>query len=443
MFIIRAALTGLLMFALVLPANAQDGSVAINGTVKSSAGAVLGGVAIVLSGPTSAQTTTDAQGSFSLSVVPGIYTITATKTGFSQATRGDVVISVGQTAAIDFDLAPSSFQSLSVIGQTSSTSKLALNTSAAAVSVINSDTLSSEGTHQIYQALDQTPGVTTTVGNFSGNQNSASPGVTKLVQIRGALPYETQNLIDGHPVSIGYGGSGVASSGFVPSYLNPWLMDSIEVVKGPGYLGPDINYAITGTVNYRTLNPTPTPKYSVDFDYDFLGGLNSNYRATGTTLNGHLGYALDYALFGTPGPYHDSQYLGGFYSFGTINGTTFDAGSTGTASPAAPGFESNNFQVRLHSPGNLLLQQCLVDLFQPGRVGEAAVQLFVSNIADRELHWKSVACQQLFRGRLHVRRSAVSAGSGLHWFACARDAASIPELAICRLGRGARRTVRS
>src|ERR1700735_2959964 len=57
MFIIRAALTGLLMFALVLPANAQDGSVAINGTVKSSAGAGLGGVAILLSGPTSAQQT--------------------------------------------------------------------------------------------------------------------------------------------------------------------------------------------------------------------------------------------------------------------------------------------------------------------------------------------------------------------------------------------------
>ena len=80
------------------------------------------------------------------------------------------------------------------------------------------------------------------------------------------------------------------------------MLQDVEVVKGPGASAPNINYAIGGTVNFRTLEPTREPHESVDLGIDQFGGQTANLRATGTVANGKLGYAFDYYSDGTQGP---------------------------------------------------------------------------------------------------------------------------------------------
>jgi hypothetical protein len=323
-----------MQLGVILPATAQGAAVAtITGTVQASNGTGIAGADVTLSGPTSARTSTDRAGAFVFAnVTPGVYSFTVTHAGFAELTQPTVIVGVGQTATVAVQLQPSSYQSLNVIGSTSSTSRLPLNTSTAAVSVIDQTTLSETGSHQVMDALQQIPGVLLSTAQFQGNDNGASANATRALQIRGALPYETQTLIDGHPVASG--------STFSPTFLNPLLLDSIEVVKGPGYIGPDINYAINGTVNFRTASPTQKPKESVDVDYDFLGGVSSNFRATGTTLGSHLGYALDYAVFGTPGQPVGSQIQPGYYNSGTFNGQPLKDNGHVAAQP--PGYVGSN-----------------------------------------------------------------------------------------------------
>jgi outer membrane receptor for ferrienterochelin and colicin len=64
--------------------------------------------------------------------------------------------------------------------------------------------------------------------------------------VGGAQPYETQSLIDGHPVALGQ--YGVWLSQYFPSFL----VGGAEVQSGPGNTTPFANIAVGGTVNLLT-----------------------------------------------------------------------------------------------------------------------------------------------------------------------------------------------
>jgi hypothetical protein len=309
------ALIGAVVTLMVAPAYAQGSSGSIGGRVVDAASKPLGGATVQYSGATSGRVSSGADGSFMIAgLAPGVYRITVSKPGYSEAPSADIVVTAGQIASITPTLIASSFSSLQEIGRVSSTSSsIAINTSAAAVSTISQQTLVDQGDPQVKAVLQQIPGVVVsnpgvygTVGELGAiGSNGASPGAQALVQIRGALAYETESLIDGHPIALGRSGA------FDASYLTSYFLQDIEVVKGPGSVTPNVNYAINGTVNYRTLDPTPTAKESVDLGIDRFGGTLLNARLTGTT--GHLGYAFDYLSSGTPGA--QSNYPG-VYTFG-------------------------------------------------------------------------------------------------------------------------------
>ncbi|MBV9271440.1 MAG: hypothetical protein JO165_10115, partial [Candidatus Eremiobacteraeota bacterium] len=107
-----------------------------------------------------------------------------------------------------------------------------------------------------------------------------------------------------HPVSVG------AAGYYSPNLLNPWLLEDVEVVKGPGSFPEEINYAINGTVNYRTLTPTSEPQRHAMLGYDNWGGISSGFKATGTTSNHKFGYAIGYVTDGAPGPLKNFRYTG-------------------------------------------------------------------------------------------------------------------------------------
>ena len=309
----------LLSAALVAPipvfAQAQPAaSPAADGRPVSAAGSISGtildaqqhpvrGVIVALSGPLNVRTTTAPDGTFSFpSLAPGTYRIAVTKAGFTPISQDNIAVVPGSVTTVSVALTAAQFSSIREIGrvEVSSTGRNAINTSTAAVATLSGASIIEQGqTVTLNRTLDELPGVSIGVGSgFAGDQiaNGASPLVTGIPSIRGALPYETASLIDGHPISIGVYGT------FNPAILSPYMLDGVEVVKGPGASAPNIDYAIGGTINFRTLEPTRVDHASFDTGIDQFGGEFANFRATGSVDNGRLGYAFDYQTNGTQGP---------------------------------------------------------------------------------------------------------------------------------------------
>jgi outer membrane receptor protein involved in Fe transport len=283
------------------PAGAAAGS--ISGTVIDAQQHPVGGVAIDVFGPQTLHTQSAQDGTYAFrNVTPGIYRLSVTKAGFTPASQDNVIVLAGSVTTAAIQLTAAQFTSIREIGRVSvsSSARNAINTSTAAVATVTGATFTEQGQQvEILRTLDELPGVSIGIGSgFSddGIANGASPLVTGIPSIRGALPYETASLIDGHPISIGVYGT------FNPAILSPYMLDDVEVVKGPGASAPNINYAIGGTINFRTLEPTRIDHESLDTGIDQFGGESLNLRATGSTDGGKLGYAFDYQTSGTQGP---------------------------------------------------------------------------------------------------------------------------------------------
>ncbi len=273
----------------------------ITGAITDAQQHPIAGVAVDLTGPARLHAVTPSNGTFAFPALkPGVYRLTVAKAGFVTAAQ-DVNVLAGEATTASAELQTIVFSSIREIGSVSvSTHALnTINTSTAAVATIQGSAFVDQGDYEnLNRTLDELPGVSIGIGSgFAGDgiANGASPLVTGIPSIRGALPYETASLIDGHPISIGVYGT------FNPAILSPYMLDDVEVVKGPGAAAPNINYAIGGTINFRTLEPTRVDHASLDTSIDQFGGEMLNLRATGTA-SGKLGYAFDYQTNGTQGP---------------------------------------------------------------------------------------------------------------------------------------------
>ncbi len=294
-------LATLLVVAASSVALAQGSGVSqIAGTVNDAQGRPIRDAQVRLSGPASEAIATATDGSFAFNNVPaGIYRLDISKSGFIPTTQADIVLTAASTTRLVFTLP---LVSLTTIGAVSTSAHRAdaINTSPAAIVDVPGSTFVEQGRLSVNQVLNEVPGITVGLTNVAGGINTGANGASPLQvgvpSIRGGLPYETESLIDGHAVSLGQFGF------FSPSFLSPYLLQNVEVVKGPGATSPSINYAINGTVNYRTLEPTVKRQESADFGIDQFGGNFANLRATGTLPGGRLSYAFDYLTAGTQGP---------------------------------------------------------------------------------------------------------------------------------------------
>jgi len=280
-------------------AEAQSAFGSIAGTVTSTDGLKIAGADITVTGPASATTHTDENGRFTIArLAPGLYSISVSKASYDLAVQSNEAVIAGNALEVSVALRPTSFETLREIGRVTSSAAgaSAINTSSASIVEIPASTFADQGQQQVTQVLNETPGMSMTIPANSTYVNGTSANTTQVPQIRGSLPYETESLIDGHPVSVG------AFGYFSPLFINPNQLQTVEIVKGPGAMPVDINYAVGGTVNYVTLQPTLHPHYSISFDEDSYGGLSTNANATGTAFGGRLGYAFAYGTDGTPGP---------------------------------------------------------------------------------------------------------------------------------------------
>lgn len=311
------------------PAELQG---SLNGRVQTQDGQAVRGATVTLEGSTRSDAVSDGQGRFSFSrLAAGIYSISFVKAGFDRTLRTDIVVGGGSTS-VDATLTPASFSSLQAIGRTSSSGPgvIQINTTSAALAMLPAQDFVDQGSTQVTKLLEETPGLSLASNAAGGGSNHASLGAPEYPQLRGALPYETESLIDGHATSVGAIGT------FSPLLVFPSLLQSVEVAKGPGSMPDEINYAIGGTVNYRTLEPTRQREISVDIGADRYGGVNTTLKATGSTANNFVDYAFAFATLGTPGPLQNYPAASSqvFLAFGsapwTINGQQL---------PGSPAFE--------------------------------------------------------------------------------------------------------
>lgn len=304
-FVVVAIVWSMLGMSVALAATTST----ITGTVRGTDGTPIAGADVTLLGVVRLSKKTDNAGAFSFAnITTGAYTIVVSKAGFQSYRNEDVSAFIGETVTVDVVLAQVSFSSLKTIANVSTSQPgiAPINTSTAAINTISGSTFENQGSEQVTTVLNQTPGIfTTPYSPGNGNpSNGASPASDQTPQIRGALPYETESLIDGHPVSVGSAGT------YSPNLINPFLLQSAELVKGPGSMPVEINYAINGTINYITLEPTAQPHQSAMFGVDTWGGISTGFKATGETTNHRLGYALGYVTDGAPGPLQDYQFNG-------------------------------------------------------------------------------------------------------------------------------------
>ncbi len=325
-------------------ARAAANTSTIAGTVQTSDGAPLGDALVTIEGQVRMTTSSDSKGAFQFLNVPtGLYTLVVTKPGFETYRDDDVAAFTGNTESVNVVLAQLSFSSLRTIANISTRvpGRARINESTASVSVIGNQVFTDQGQLQVTKVLNETPGIITSPYNPSnGNpSNGASPASPQTPQIRGALAYETESLIDGHPVSVGSAGY------YSTNLLNPWLLEDVELVKGPGSMPEEINYAINGTVNYRTLQPTAQNRHSVMLGYDNWGGVSTGFKATGSTTNHKLGYAFGYVTDGAPGPLNNYPYNATQLPLdsGPVGGPYYINGQQVAMSPVGLGIGSPSF----------------------------------------------------------------------------------------------------
>jgi hypothetical protein len=274
------------------PAPAGTSTV-LQGSVRSGTGLPVAGASVRASGPSTASTTTDASGTFTLTVPQGIYTIEVRRAGYNAAVLSNIVAVGGTSLPVTVTMNAQDLSSLRTIGSVTSNSRgggSAINTGAASSSFVPAQAFANVANPQINDVLQRVPDVTL---QHMGSQPDVS------IVLGGVQPYETQVLIDGHPLALGQ--FGVWTSQYFPSYL----IGGLETQSGPGNTTPFANIAVGGTVNILTPGFTTRPSAEITYGVDNYSSQYSNFLASGAV--GKLQYVAGIGVSGINGPYYQTS----------------------------------------------------------------------------------------------------------------------------------------
>jgi hypothetical protein len=258
----------------------------VTGTVRSQAGAPIAGALVVISGPASMRTRTDANGAFSFSLAPGIYRIDVTQGGYLPAVLRDLVLVQGENVPLSIALTAASLTQLRTIAQVSVTRGSSINTGTASIEYLPSQAITNLANPQINDVLQQLPETTI--------QHMGSQPDTTII-LGGAQPYETQVLIDGHPISMGQFGV------WLTEYFSSFLLAGVETQVGPGNTTPFANTAVGGTANLITPSFSNKPQFQFVTGIDSFNSQYSNLLASDSF--GRLSWVLGAGYGSSNGPY--------------------------------------------------------------------------------------------------------------------------------------------
>jgi hypothetical protein len=227
----------------------------------------------------------------------------------------------GTPATLNVQMIQQTLSSLQEIGHVRvNASTSTFNTTASAVSIVPQAQFTEQGALGLARVLEEQPGFTLQTSGAAGN--TAGRAAYQVPSFRDGFVTETEDLLDGH--SVGAGDNGATT---LTTFLSPYILSSVELIAGPGATAPDIYSAINGTINFHTLDPTSRPQGSITYGIDGYGGQSANFRLSGTTWHGKLGYVFDYVVDGSPGPLglNGQEPLTIAAANTTLNGKTFTA----------------------------------------------------------------------------------------------------------------------
>lgn len=302
---IRAALASVIALAFVVgPVSAattqaiqvaqagQTGTV--TGQVTADSGGNVSGASVLIQGAGQRQsTTTDDSGNFSLSVPPGLYTITIVKGGF-QTASDDVTVAPDSTITANVTLTTASLQTLNVIGRTSSTgtgNAAKFNITSSQIATLNQQQITERQTPDLTEEVNELPGVTIVHATSNVNQDFVLRG----------LRYETKVTLDGHPVSGGTAGT------FLTNYTNAAIFGGVDVVTGGAPNGPLSAEAGAGIVNLHTPNFTSNNTGYLMGGIDQYGGSQYAALADINLMNDKLSFIFGRTFSGYRGPTFGQQ----------------------------------------------------------------------------------------------------------------------------------------
>ena len=270
-------------------AQATAASGTLTGTVIDNRGAVLPNAQVIATSTGSSFTaTTGKDGTFKLSVPPGVYAVIVNKGGFQGSQANGVAIASGTSTSLVVTMTEASSTSLQTIGRTSSNVvRNPINNGVTSTATLNSAMIQDRANANLSDVVPELPGVTL----------SRTSGATanSFFVARGAYT-ETRVNIDGHPLSSGTFGN------WNSNYAIASIFDSVEVVKGAGLNGPTAGESAIGTINLRTPDFFTKNGGRIEAgvdgyqgsSYSFIGGIN--------TLNNHLNILVGKSFSGYRGP---------------------------------------------------------------------------------------------------------------------------------------------
>ena len=283
----------------------------ITGTLRTPAGAAVAGATVTASGPARVTATSDAAGTFTVAVPPGLYRVVITKPGYVAASTSDVVVAAGTSVPLSVTISEQNLTSIRTIGSVTAAGRggATINTGAATQSFVSGQEFAAVANPQVNDVLQRIPDV---VVQKLGTQADTS------IVVGGLQPYETQVLIDGHPIALGQ--YGVWLSQYFPSYL----IGGVETQSGPGNTTPFANIAVGGTVNLGTIDFTKRQTAELTTGIDTFGSQYSDAIITGSVKK--LDYVVGVGTAGNNGYYYGKQACDMYVSDGFNQNSSTSAG---------------------------------------------------------------------------------------------------------------------
>ncbi|MDQ6941605.1 MAG: TonB-dependent receptor [Candidatus Eremiobacteraeota bacterium] len=272
--------------------TAPDQTVAISGKVADSRGAPLADATVLVEGGAKSYTTKSRNdGSFTLNLPPGVYTVTVNHGGF-QTTQNDLAVVAGTSQTIGVTLQELNLSSLRVIGRTGvSFNRTPFNISESPVNVLPPLEITLRQNANLTDTVSVLPGVVAT-RTFSATPNTS-------FAVRG-LDKQTRVTIDGHPISSGISGT------WNTNYAVASIFGDVEVVKGAGLNGSIAGESAVGTVNLRTRDFTRKNSAGLSFGTDsYNGGQYNVFADVNFLTNDRASLIVQKAFHGVNGPWNN------------------------------------------------------------------------------------------------------------------------------------------
>jgi len=259
-----------LLFILFLTTTAIYSQGTVQGTIMEDNFPLIG-VGISVEGTTQG-TITDLDGSYTLNLEPGNYTIISSYVGYNEMSKNVTVVN-GQTTTLNFEMQSGVLVDEVVVTGTRASNRTNLD-SAVPVDVINISKLSSAAPQtSVNQLLNQT------APSFSSNTQTISDGTDHIdpASLRGLGPDQVLVLINGkrrHTTSL-VNVNGTFGRGNVGTDLNAipaTAIDKIEVLRdgAAAQYGSD---AIAGVINIKLKEATDQLAVNVTTGANFTGNI--------------------------------------------------------------------------------------------------------------------------------------------------------------------------